>query len=86
MSFWNPDHPEADVPQLRADAWQQAAELATVDPQAAAALLTRYEAAQTAEDACSRALMIESARAEAKSALHVIAEEHFPAPFLVAGP
>lgn len=67
--LWNPDHPEADTPDLRALAWKQAAELATVEPTGAAILLAAYEAAGDAEESAQAAIALEAARAEALCAL-----------------
>ena len=63
--IWNKNHPEADSGDLRAYSWKQAAELAVIDPQHAAALLSSYESAPDLETAMRRGVDLESARAEA---------------------
>jgi hypothetical protein len=65
--MWNPSHPE-DL-ELRRYTWRQAAELAIVDAQRAAELITAYEGAHDAGDAMTRGFAIETARAEAACAL-----------------
>lgn len=71
MLLWNPDHPEADAPALRALAWQQAAELATVAPERAAVLLTLYETSPDADAAARVALELEGTRADYLRALRI---------------
>jgi hypothetical protein len=67
--MWNLNHPEADRPDLRRYTWQQAAELASVDAEHAAALLTLYELAPDADTAMRRGVILEYARAEAAAEL-----------------
>lgn len=68
--FWNPNHPERDELELRALSWKQAAELATCEPQQAAALLIAYETAPDVNSASRAALDLEAARAEVFAQVH----------------
>lgn len=73
--IWNENHPEQDEPELRALAWRQAAELASIHPIYAADLLTWYEAAGDAEQATRRALHLEATRAEAAAELRRLVDD-----------
>lgn len=67
MPFWRLDHPDAAAPELRVLrdlAWQQAAELAALAPEEAAALLIAYEAAEDPSAVMTAAVVIEEARDE----------------------
>lgn len=76
--IWSKNHPEANQPMLRHYSWKQAAELAIVDAQQAAVLLTSYEAATTEDEAMRRGAILEAARADAVAELRGKAAAYAP--------